>query len=234
MQMVILAGGLATRLRPLTEDTPKSMVPVHGKPFLEHQIDLLKKHDVTDIVLCVGHLADRIEDHFGDGKRFGVRIRYSRDGDKLLGTGGALKNAQPLLDTEFFCMYGDSYLLLDYEDIAAHFSGASSQGLMVVYKNHNRLEPSNVVVRDGLVAVYDKRRPTREMVYIDEGLLAFRRSVLDEVAAGEVTSLQKILVSLVERNELMAYETPQRFYTIGTASQLEEFRNLIARTETPS
>src|SRR4030042_2339790 len=111
MQMVILAGGLASRLGPLTQDTPKCMLCFHGKTFFEHQIDLLKRHDITDILMCVGHLADKIQEYFGDGSQFGVRLRYSVEKDKLLGTGGALKNAEPLLDNEFLLMYGDSYLL---------------------------------------------------------------------------------------------------------------------------
>src|SRR5690348_17236437 len=133
MQMAILAGGLATRLRPITETIPKSMVPVQGKPFLEHQIALVRAHGVTDLVLCVGHLYQPIEAYFGDGSRFGLRIRYSVEADRLLGTGGALKQAEPLLEDRFFLMYGDSYLLYDYAEVMAR--ARDHEALMVVYHN---------------------------------------------------------------------------------------------------
>ena len=234
MQIVILAGGLATRLRPLTTEAPKSMVRIHGKPFLQYQIELLRKNQIDDIVLCIGHLGEQIEEYFGDGHQFGVHIRYSREGERLLGTAGALKNAQALLDDQFLVMYGDSYLLLDYAKIYEHFLQSDKQALMVVYKNRDRYEPSNVVVRDNLVQAYDKRRKTPDMIYIDEGLSAFRRKVLDMIPAGQFVSLEEVFAKLIERRELLAYETHQRFYTIGTIEALEEFRQLVASGEIAS
>lgn len=231
MQMVILAGGLATRLRPLTNKIPKSMVLFRGKPFLLYQIELLKRNLIQDIVLCTGYLSEQIEEYFGDGRQFGVNIRHSREGERLLGTAGALKNAQALLDDQFFVMYGDSYLPLDYAVIADHFLQSDKQALMVVYKNRDRYEPSNVVVRGGLVQAYDKRRKMPDMIYIDEGLSAFRRTVLELIPAGQFVSLQEVFTKLMERRELSAYETNQRFYTIGTIEALEEFRQLVASGE---
>ena len=231
MQTVILAGGLATRLKPVTSKVPKSMVRIHGKPFLQYQIELLRSNQIDDIVLCIGHLGEQIEHYFGDGRRFGVRIRYSTDGEKLLGTAGAIKNASHLLNDEFFVVYGDSYLLLDYLAIGAQFLRWGNPGLMVVYKNHDRLEPSNVVVRDGLVYTYDKKRKTADMVYIDEGLLAFKRNALDLIPNGKFSSLESVLTKLVRRKELAAYETLQRFYTIGTAEELKDFQTLTAQGE---
>ena len=231
MQTVILAGGLATRLSLVTSKVPKSMVHVHGKPFLQYQIELLRRNKIDDIVLCIGHLGDQIEDYFGDGRRFGVRIRYSTDGERLLGTAGAIRNASHLLNDEFFVLYGDSYLLLDYLAIGAHFLQWGKPGLMVVYKNHDRLEPSNVVVREGLVQAYDKNRKTTDMVYIDDGLLALKRTTLDMIPDGEFSSLEDVLTELVRRKELAAYETLQRFYTIGTVEELKDFQTLTASGE---
>ena len=229
MQIVILAGGLGTRLRPITERMPKCMVPVDGKPFLEYQLELFSRHGVRDIVLCVGHLGEAVLEHFGDGSRFGVQIAYSWERQGLLGTAGALKNAEPLLAPEFFVTYGDSYLLLDYQEIIRRFQGSDTLGMMVVYRNRDRLEPSNVVVRDGRVVSYDKTTRLPGMVYINEGLSALSRRALDLIPDGEPATQEEFYRQLIARRELLAYETQQRFYEIGSPRGLEEFRQLIAQ-----
>ena len=231
MQMVILAGGMATRLGPLTKDTPKCMLCFNGKTFFEHQIELLKKHQVTEIVLCVGHLADKIEAYYGDGSRFGLRIKYSVEQDRLLGTGGALKKAEPLLDEEFLLMYGDSYLLLDYADIMSRFRSSGKPGLMVVYRNLDLYDRSNVTLENDLVKVYDKKRKTPEMMYIDAGLSALKKSALTFLPEGEVCSLEGLFCHLIEEKGLLAYQTKQRFYEIGSPAGLEEFNRLICSAE---
>ena len=229
MQMVILAGGLGTRLRPLTYELPKVLVPVDGKPFLHHQIELLKEHGVRDIVLCVGHLADQIKAYFGQGDRLGVRIRYSEERGMLLGTAGALKNAEPLLEDDFFLLYGDSYLLVDYCEVMRYFrNGAGGLGLMVVYHNADRYERSNVIVRDGRVAVYDKEGRTPGMEHINYGLSVLRKQALGLVPAGRPFSQEELYRLLIERGELLAWETNYRFYEIGSERGLAEFRELVA------
>ena len=214
MQIVILAGGLATRLGPLTENTPKSMLLLDGKPFLEHQIELLRQRGITEIVLCVGHLADKIKDYFGDGSRFGISIKYSVERDRLLGTGGALKMAEPLLDEEFLLMYGDSYLLLDYKRIMADFQRSDKPGMMVAYKNMDRYDTSNVALDGNLIKIYDKKQRTPEMVYIDAGLSALKKSALSFFPIGQAAPLEDLYCHLVKRKELLGFETDQRFYEI--------------------
>ena len=121
MQAVILAGGLGMRLKPLTEQIPKVMVAVNGKPFLLHLLELLKSWGVNDIVLCIGYLGRQVRDFFGGGGDLGIRIRYSEEGEWLLGTGGALKQAQNLLDDHFFVVNGDTCLPLDYRQVEGSF-----------------------------------------------------------------------------------------------------------------
>lgn len=228
MQIAILAGGLATRLRPLTEKIPKSMVPIHGTPFLQYQIELLRSHGVTDIVLCVGHLAERIEAHFGDGARLGVRLRYSREQGALLGTAGALKQAEGLLGDRFFVMYGDSYLMFDYADIMERARTSGTPALMVVYRNRGRYDASNVAVEAGRVARYEKGGRSPELDHIDAGLTVLRRELLDRIPVVRPAALdQDVFPRLVERQELAAYLTQQRFYEIGSPAGLEEFRRLV-------
>ena len=231
MQMVILAGGLGTRMRPLTNELPKVLIPVNGKAFLHHQIELLKEHGIHDIVLCVGHLGDQIRTHFGDGGWLGVRIRYSEEHGTLLGTAGAVKNAEPLLEDDFFLLYGDSYLLLDYGEAMRYFRRRSALGLMVVYHNADRYERSNVVARDEHVAVYDKEGRTPDMEYINYGLSVLRKEALRLVPAGRPFSQEELYRLLIERGELSAWEATHRFYEIGSRQGLAEFRQLVASGE---
>jgi NDP-sugar pyrophosphorylase family protein len=229
MQTVILAGGLGTRLRPLTFELPKVLVPVDGKPFLHHQIELLREHDVADIVLCVGHLGDQVRAYFGDGRRLGVRIRYSEEQSVLLGTAGALKNAEPLLEDDFFLLYGDSYLLVDYGEVMRYFRSAGrGLGLMVVYHNAGRYERSNVIVREGRVAIYDKECRTPGMAYINYGLSVLRKEALKFVPVGRPFSQEELYDLLIERGELLAWEAKHRFYEVGSQQGLAEFRQLVA------
>jgi len=228
MQVAILAGGLATRLRPLTENIPKPMVRVSGRPFLEHQLNLLKENGIRDIVLCLGYLGKKVESYFGDGTRFGVNLKYSFEGKQLLGTAGALKNAQELLEDEFFVMYCDSYLLLDFEAVVSYFKKHHKLALMTVFKNHDRYEPSNVVVEGDLVRRYSKREKTRDMVYIDYGLNILRKEALNLVPPHEPYSLEELYAQLIDRQELLAYEVQERFYQIGSFEGLAEFEAFIS------
>jgi NDP-sugar pyrophosphorylase family protein len=228
MQVVILAGGLGMRLRPITNDIPKVMVPINGRPFLEHQLTLLKRHGVTDVVLCIGHFGEKIKAHFGDGEKFGLRIRYSEEGDRLLGTAGAVKKAQGLLDEAFFVTYGDAYLMVDYAAVMKHFKNSSKLGLMVVFKNSDKFDRSNVVVEGDLVKIYNKKKKFPGMDYIDFGVSALRREALDLVPDGKVVDLEKLNQELIKRKELLAYETSQRFYEIGRLSGLREFEKLVS------
>jgi NDP-sugar pyrophosphorylase family protein len=227
MQMVILAGGLATRLGTLTQQVPKSLVEVAGRPFLHYQLELLRRYEVRDVVLCVGHLAAPIRARFGDGAAYGLRLRYSDEGEQRLGTAGALKLAEPLLDDAFMVMFGDSYLLLDYQAIAAAFP-AERLGMMVVYRNENRHDSSDILVRDGLVECYDKTHPSTDMVFINEGLLLLRREALALLVPGRACSLQEFLQPIIAQRQLAAHETQQRFYEIGSFAGLDEFQRLVA------
>jgi len=187
--VAILAGGLATRLRPITEKIPKSLVPVAGKPFLAHQLDLLQSRGLRRAVLCVGHLGEMIQRGFGDGKAFGLRLDYSFDGPEPLGTGGAIKRALPLLGDEFFVLYGDSYLPVEYRPIAEFFRHSGKLGCMTVYRNEGRYDTSNVVFRDGEIAVYDKKNRPPEMRHIDYGLSLFKAAVFDSYSSDQLFDL---------------------------------------------
>ena len=227
MQIALLAGGLATRLRPLTTEIPKSLVQIDGKPFLEYQLNFLKEGGIKDIVLCVGYLGEQVESHFGDGSRFGVTIKYSHEGKQLLGTAGALKNAERLLEDEFFVMYGDVYLFIDFNAVMSYFHQFNKMGLMLVYKNFNQYDTSNVVIDGNLVKRYSKKRRTKDMVYIDYGTSILTKRALESFPSGQVYSLEQLFARMIQKKELLAYEVHKRFFEIGSREGLEEFRTNI-------
>jgi NDP-sugar pyrophosphorylase family protein len=230
LPVVILAGGLATRLQPITERIPKSLVDVAGQPFAARQIELLRLHGLTDIAFLVGHLGEMICDTLGDGTRWGVRLRYMFDGPRRLGTGGAIHRALPELDDPFLVLYGDSYLECDYAAIESTFLASGKRGLMTVYRNDDLLDRSNVLYAEGRILSYDKQRRPPEMRHIDYGLGAFQKSAFKGRSADEAFDLTAVYQDLLANDDLAGHEVPHRFYEIGSPEGLEETRaHLVAK-----
>ena len=235
--VAILAGGLATRLRPVTENTPKSLIRVAGKPFLAHQLELLQTRGIRRAVLCVGHLGEMIQSEFGDGSTHGVKLQYSfdsprrgaaaADAPKLLGTGGAIRRALPLLGAEFFVLYGDSYLPVEYRPIAEFFRHGGMPGCMTVFRNEGRYDTSNVVFHNGKIEVYDKKVKLPAMRHIDYGLSLFKASAFEAYPADQPLDLAQVLGSLVREKQLAGYEVHERFYEIGSPAGLAELESLL-------
>jgi len=228
MQIVVLCGGKATRLYPLTRKIPKSLIRIVGKPFLEYQLALLKKNGISDIVLCIGYKGEQIKKYFGGGKKFGVKIRYSSDGKKLLGTGGALKKAEDLLEDTFLVMWGDSYLPFNFQKAIKFFKKSNKLGLMTVFKNLDKYEPSNVEIEKNLVKSYSKKRKTKKMKHIDYGVSIYRKEVLKFIPKNQVYDLSKLQQTLIKKRQLLAYPAEKRFYQIGSPKGLGEFKKYIA------
>ena len=225
--MALLAGGLATRLRPVTEKIPKALVELAGKPFIDHQLELLKRNGIRKVVFCLGYLGAMVEQHLGNGSQLGMDLKYAYDGDKLLGTGGAIKRAAHLLDDVFWVMYGDSYMDIDYPAVLHDFFSRNALGLMTVLRNDNRWDRSNVVFEGGKLIKYDKKNQTPEMKYIDYGVAVLRRSALDRIPAGEPYDLATLYTQLVTEEKMTGYEVTNRFYEIGTPASLEEARRYL-------
>jgi NDP-sugar pyrophosphorylase family protein len=232
LPVAILAGGLATRLRPLTEGIPKSLAEIGGQPFAVHQIELLRRHGLTDIAFLVGHLGEMICDTLGDGTQWGVRLRYIFDGPRSLGTGGAIRMALPELDDPFLVLYGDSYLECDYAAIERAFLASGKRGLMTVYRNENLLDRSNVLYAEGRIVRYNKQCRTSEMRHIDYGLGALWKSAFVAHAEDKAFDLVAVYQDLLAKNDLAAFEVPGRFYEIGSPSGLEQTRAYLAGKET--
>ena len=231
LPVALLAGGLATRLRPITAKIPKLLVEVAGEPFFSHQLKLLKAAGLTRIVLCVGYLGEQIVDLYKDGSAYGVDIKYSFDGTKLLGTAGALIQAMPLLGDSFYVLYGDSYLPIDYRKIGDHFLASGKKGLMTVFENKGLYDSSNVWFQNGEIKVYDKKVKLPEMKHIDYGLGLFKASAFEGYSKTEVVDLAEVQKSLVSQKELCGYEMKDRFYEIGSPEGLAELNTLLRRKE---
>jgi NDP-sugar pyrophosphorylase family protein len=228
--VVILAGGLATRLGPITQATPKALVDVNGEPFIVHQLRLLKDRRIENVVLCVGYLGEQILERIGNGHNFGLRVQYSFDGPRLLGTGGAIKKALPMLDSPgFFILYGDAYLECDYADVQSEFEASGKLGLMTVYQNEGRWDASNIEFSDSRILAYDKKKPTSNMRYIDYGIGMFRKEVFETVPSEEPYDLAVLQQNLLSAGQLAAYEVADRFYEIGSLRGLEETRQYLAK-----
>jgi NDP-sugar pyrophosphorylase family protein len=227
LPVAILAGGMATRLRPITEKIPKLLVEVAGEPFFSHQLRLLKAAGLTRIVLCIGYLGQQIVDLYDDGAKWGVRIDYAFDGPKLLGTGGALIAALPKLGDAFYVLYGDSYLPIDYRAVGEFFLRSGQLGLMTVYENHGRFDTSNVWFENGEIKRYDKKDKVPEMHHIDYGLGVFRAGAFDSFPRDAVVDLAEVQKSLVARRQLAGYEIKERFYEIGSHEGLQELDRLL-------
>jgi len=227
MQIIILCGGLATRLGSLSKNIPKSMIKIKNKPFLEYQIENLKKSQIKNIVLCVGHFSEQIKNYFGNGEKFGVNIRYSHDGDKQLGPIGALKNAESLVEDTFFILYGDSYLNLNYQKMYFYFKNQTKLGLMAVYKNFNRFDKSNITVKDNMVVAYGEKERTKDMIYIDYGTSLLRKKALNLIPKNTFFKTGEFFSNLISKDELLAFEVKERFYHIGNPDALKEFKNYI-------
>ncbi len=224
LPVAILAGGLATRLRPVTERIPKSLVEVAGRPFAEHQVELLRAHGLTDLVFVVGHLGEMVEEALGDGSRWNVRIRYVFDGERPLGTGGALRHALPELGDPFFVIYGDSYLECDYRAVEEAYRASGMRGLMTVCRNDDQWDRSNVRFEGGRILVYDKVVRTPEMRHIDYGLGVLRHRAFDGWAERGAFDLAAVYRQLLAAGELAGFDVGGRFFEIGSHAGLAETR----------
>lgn len=224
MKCAILCGGLATRLRPLTDNLPKSLVDIHGVPFIVWQLELLAQNGVTEVVLCVGHLDYMIQKVIGDGSQYGVEVVYSFDGDQPLGTAGALRKALPLLGDTFFVMYGDAYPLCHFRVVEEALL-PEFDAMMVVVANDNPRHRNNVYMHNHFrVVLYDKQYPTPRMCHLDYGLAVFRDYA---IADSKFSDLSDLYHDMSAAGWLDGYEIFSPLYNIGSPLGLDELRDYL-------
>lgn len=220
--VLILAGGLATRLRPLTSSIPKALVLVNGKPFIDYQLNYLHAQGVKKVVLCLGYLGEMIEQHVGGGKRFGLEVSYSYDGENYLGTGGAILKALPLIEDNFFVLYGDSFLPLEFSLVQQCFNRSKALAIMTVLKNKNQWDQSNVRFTGSEKIFYNKEKPDENMDYIDYGLSVLSAKLFENIPENSIFDLAEIFHNLSKNDELYGLEVFERFYEIGSFRGLRE------------
>jgi NDP-sugar pyrophosphorylase family protein len=228
LPVLILSGGLATRLRPLTETIPKALIDINGEPFIAHQLRLLRAQGIERAVIAGGYLGEMIRRFVGDGRSFGVNVEYSFDGPRLLGTAGAIKKALPLLGEAFFVLYGDSYLPCDYDAVQTAFLRSRKLALMTVFRNDDLWDRSNVEYLHGKIIAYDKQNQTSRMRHIDYGLGIFNKLAFEVVPQDQSFDLSKLYRELLDQGKLAAYEVSQRFYEVGSFEGLEEMRRYFS------
>ena len=230
MQVVILMGGLGTRLKEYTKECPKPLVDVGGRPFFDYQLKLLKHHGFKKFLFLIGYRAEMIEEYYGDGSSNGISITYCYDGKELLGTGGAIRRAYDYLEDDFLVMYGDSFMDIDYEEtIYRYFEGKQhgKRAVMTVLKNNNMFDKSNVIVKDGEIVLYDKKNQLPEMDYIDYGVCAYEKSLFDKYEYGVKFDVAELQNELSINGQIAAHVVTKRFYEIGSPNALNEFRNYV-------
>ena len=227
-ECVILAGGVASRLGTQAGELPKTLVPVAGRPFADHQLTWLAEQGVTQVVYCIGYRGDQIRDYVGDGERWGLQVTYVDEGSDLRGTGGALRLAhdEGVLPESYAVLYGDSYLRLDLPRVHEAFRASGQPALMTVLRNQGRWDRSN--------ADFDGKRVTRysktagDFEWIDYGLSILTSDVANRIRADEPADLGETFSLLSEEERLAGFEVTERFYEIGTAQGLAELERFLS------
>ena len=229
LTVVILAGGLAQRLRPLTESIPKSLIEVYGRPFISWQLEYLKSQGVNDVVLCCGYLGEMIEKFIGNGSEYGLKVRYSYDGESLLGTGGAVKKTLPLLGNAFFVLYGDSYLPISFKAVQDKFFHAGKLSVLTVLKNMNQWDKSNVIFENSHIVEYSKVKFNPRMQFIDYGLAVIDADIFNFHKFGSNFDLGEVYGRLANIGDLVGYEVKERFYEVGSFTGIQELENYLSK-----
>jgi len=209
-------------MRPITEKIPKALSEVAGKPFIFHQLQYLRKEGIKKVVLCVGYLCEKIEEEVGNGSKFDLDITYSYDGNFLLGTGGSIKKALPLLDKNFYVLYGDSFLPIHFRPVEESFLKSKKPALMTVILNENKWDKSNVIFKEGLILEYNKKEAKSEMKFIDYGLSVLSKSLFDNYEEKVAFDLADLYHVLSIQNQLAGFEVKERFYEIGSHQGIKE------------
>ena len=225
--IVILAGGLATRIRPITEQIPKALVEVGGEPFIAHQLRLISARGIKNVIISAWYLGEMIQEYLGNGSEFGLQVQYVFDGEKALGTAGAIRKTLNLLESPFFVLNGDTYFPCDYAAIQAFYDAHSQAGLMTVNYNQMDWHESNVELRDGIIIRHQKQNQDPLMKHVDAGLALFDPQVFMHIPKGQNADMMDVFQKLLAEDNLIGYEEKQRFYEMGSFSGLKELDALL-------
>ena len=227
LPIALLAGGMATRLGDLAKETPKSLIEIEGRPFIDYQLRRFARAGFSQIVICVGNLSEKIIDFVGDGKEYGLDVAYSYDGAEQLGTGGAIQKALPLLANDFFIQYGDSFLDFNYKELEQEYGRNPTPCLMTIYMNQNNFDKSNVKVLVGDYVTYSKSEPSLEMTFIDYGCMILSLKSISDFDAPPKFDLSDYLEHVSQSGRLRGRQVKNRFFEIGSKSGLSAFEEYV-------
>ncbi|HLC78131.1 MAG TPA: sugar phosphate nucleotidyltransferase [Candidatus Nanoarchaeia archaeon] len=228
MKAVILAGGFGTRLAAVLGDLPKPMISIAGKPFLEHQIRLLKEQGIKEIILTVHYRADKIKSYFGNGRRFGVNITYA-DEDVPLGTGGAIKNAAKYLDNTFLVLNGDSYSRIDINEFISFHNHKKSIATMAVKQTESDLHYGNVIMQENKIVSFSENNNTTGL--INSGVYLFEPLIFDFIESNKFTSIEKeVFPILADRGMLWGYNYNGYFMDVAQPETYKKFKEDVMNT----
>ena len=227
-QVLILAGGFAKRLGLITEQIPKALVKINDIPFVDWQLSLLARKGIKKVIFCVSHKSEMIEGHIGDGSRFNLEVKYSKDGITQLGTGGAIRKSISLLDESFMVLYGDSYLEMDYKEAQTAFEKSGKPAMVTVYKNSGQYDTSNIKFKNNVVVQYKKGLTNTQFTHIDYGLSFFKKEVFANQELGKYFDLSEVFEELSMRKDLAGYEVSNRFYEVGSIQGISDLSKYLS------
>jgi len=226
-QAVILAGGVGMRLRPLTNTIPKPMVLVNNRPYLEYLIELLKQNGISEIVLLLGYLYEKIVDHFGDGSNFGINIKYSI-GDVSFETGKRIKDAENLMQDHFLLMYCDNYWPLNLERLTEFHNENQTIASVTVYTNKDSITRNNIYVdENGYVVKYDKSRTDKDLNGVEIGFFIIDKKVLNLMPKYNFSFESVVLPQLIEKRQLSGFLTDHKYYSIGSLERISKTEKFL-------
>jgi len=219
-QAVILAGGLGTRLKPITDKIPKPMILMNGKPFLEYLLEMLKDNGIQEVVLLLGYFSEKVQEYFGDGSKFGLRIKYSI-GDVSFETGKRIKLAEELIEDNFLLMYCDNYWPLNLNKLIEYHNNHNVQATITVYTNKDNFSKNNMKVDEqGYVVLYDKSRQEKNLLGVEIGFYILCKNIFTMMTETNFSFEKEIIPKLIEQKQLAGYLTDHRYYSVGSLERL--------------
>jgi NDP-sugar pyrophosphorylase family protein len=226
--IVILAGGIGSRLGLLTKKTPKALIRIENKPFIHYQLKQLSKQGFNEVLICAGYLSRQIKKFAGIGKKFNLKIKYSIEKKKLLGTAGAIRKALPLLNDNFFIIYGDTYLPIKFKNLQKIYIKKKAKALITIYKNKNKLDKSNVCFKKKNI-YYEKNSNKKNMNYIEYGVSILNKSIFNYKNLKKISDLSEVFNYLSKKKILKYAIVRKRFYEIGSVSGLLQTKKFFTK-----
>tara|TARA_B100000959_G_scaffold247312_1_gene273518 strand:- start:210 stop:896 length:687 start_codon:yes stop_codon:yes gene_type:complete len=223
-EAIVLCGGKGTRVSKFTKQIPKCLIDINGKPFLYYQLKFLKKNNINNVVISVGYLAKKVREYIKNNIDF-INIKIKDDGKKLLGTGGAILKSTNLLKTNFFVIYGDSYLNFKLKKLVKKKNLVT----MAIFKNNNKYDKSNIELNNSEKIFYYKNKDNKKLQFIDYGASYVNKQIFKGIKKNVKFDLSDLFEEISKKNMLSGYKVRKRFYEIGSYSGIKDLKNYLKK-----